>query len=353
MNVDQGSTPLALRRLLALAVAMAFALFAAACGSSAAGDGDSGDSASGAEKAAPSAEGEWPRTVATDDGDLTLEARPERIVSTSITLTGALLSIDAPVEATAVTKPNIPELSDANGFFNQWGSVAAERGVKELWSISAPDVEKVISHEPDLIVVAKNSGDSAFDIVDKLREIAPVLVVDYSGATWQDVTKMIAKATGLEGKAEEVIGGFDRRLEEVKGNISVPDEKVSTFIVLPDDTGAAALTDESPQVQILSRLGFAMAEVPDEVKGDTSLGKDRKDIVNLSKENVQKGLLGTVWICVAADDFARNAVENDPAFNTSAAVKSGDVHFTPGETFRIDYYSAMILLDSLEESFRV
>lgn len=146
--------------------------------------------------------------------------------------------------------------------------------------------------------------------------------------------------------------GFDARLDEVKAAISVPEEEVSPFIVFPDDRGAAALTSESPQVQILSRLGFAMAEIPEEVKGDTSMGKDRKDIITLSKESIQKGLPAPVWIAIAADDHARKLIAENPEYNTSPAVKSGQVHYTPGETFRLDYYSAMILLDSLEESFR-
>ena len=47
----------------------------------------------------------WPRTVAGATGNITLTQAPMRIVSTSVTLTGSLLAIDAPVVASGATAP--------------------------------------------------------------------------------------------------------------------------------------------------------------------------------------------------------------------------------------------------------
>ena len=44
---------------------------------------------------------------------------PQRIVSTSVTITGTLLAIDAPVVASGATSPN-PLVADKQGFFTQW-----------------------------------------------------------------------------------------------------------------------------------------------------------------------------------------------------------------------------------------
>jgi ferric enterobactin transport system substrate-binding protein len=324
------------------------ALSLAACGS-AASSTEAG--ASGGSSQSVSAEASWPRTVSTDDGELTLKEQPQRIVSTSTTLTGALLAIDAPVVASAATSPNIDGLSDANGFFSQWSSQAKAAGVEKLYENASPNLEKVAEYEPDLIVVAKNSGDSVMDSVDQLRKISDVLVVDYSGSSWEDVTTMVAKATGHEKEAEGKIADFNAHLQEAKSKIAVPEGDTSALIVFGDGSGAAALTEEASQVQIMNELGFQMATIPDSVKGDTSMGADRKDIVNLSMENVQKGLTGQNWIVVSADDKAKAQIKDDKAFNTAPAVKAGKVAYTPGETFRLDYYSAIMLVDSLVESF--
>lgn len=332
------------RMLMALLAAFLLAFTLAACGSG-------GSSEKTDASAAASDSGQWPRTIKTDDGDLTLDKQPEKIVSTSTTLTGSLLAVGAPVVASAATSPNVPDLSDDQGFFNQWSDVAKDKGVKKLWANDSPNVEKAADYDPDLIVVSKNSGDSVFDKVDQLRQIAPVLVIDYSDASWQDVTKKIGEATGHESDAENVVKDFDQKVEKTKGEISVPEEAVSPFIVFGDGSGAAALTTEAPQVQILEQLGFTITQIPDDVKGDTSMGKDRGDMVSLSMENVQKGLPGKIWIVIGADDTAKSEIKDSKAFNTSDAVKNGKVYYTPGETFRLDYYSAQMELESLQKEF--
>lgn len=49
---------------------------------------------------------DWPRQITDSRGPHTLESQPLRIVSTSVTLTGSLLAIDAPVVASGATTPN-------------------------------------------------------------------------------------------------------------------------------------------------------------------------------------------------------------------------------------------------------
>ena len=341
MNAHQRPA-VGLRRILAAALAALLAMTVAACGARSA-DGDA---------SASSDSGSWPRTIETDDGELVLDSQPRTIVSTSTTLTGSLLAVGAPVVASAATSPNVEGLSDENGFFVQWSDAARQRGVEKLYENSSPDVEKAGAYAPDLIVVAKNGGDSVADEVGKLREIAPVLVIDYTGRSWQDVTGTIAQATGREQQAEQIIADYDSRLSETKDAIAVPEGTTSAFIVFGDGTGAAALTKESAQGQILSSLEFALADIPDDVKGDTSMGADRQDIVNLSPENVRKGLTGDNWIVVSADQASRDAIANDPVFSTAVPVKEGRVTYTPPSTFRLDYYSALTLLDTLKDDYK-
>ncbi|QIK83676.1 Fe2+-enterobactin ABC transporter substrate-binding protein [Sanguibacter sp. HDW7] len=338
--------PTRARRLRTLVAATALA--ATVLGGCAAAPATQDATTPGAEQ--PTSAG-WPRTIQTDDGTLTLDAQPQRIVSTSTTLNGSLLAIEAPVVASAATTPNISGLSDAQGFFSQWSAQAKSAGVAKLYENSSPDIEAALEHEPDLILVAKNSGDSVMDQVAQLRTIAPVLVIDYSGASWEAVTRKVAEATGREAKAEEVIASFETHLAEAKAAIKPPEGETSAFIVFGDGSGAAALTDKAPQVQVMTSLGFTMATIPDSVKGDTSMGADRQDMVNLSLENIQKGLTGTSWVVVSADDLARETVAGNKAFSTAPAVSEGKVWYTPGETFRLDYYSATMLVDSLVESF--
>lgn len=71
-----------------------------------------------------------------------------RIVSTSVTLTGSLLAIDAPVVASGATTPN-NRVADSRGL-RQWSEVAKARKLARLY-IGEPSAEAVAAQMPDLI----------------------------------------------------------------------------------------------------------------------------------------------------------------------------------------------------------
>ena len=81
------------------------------------------------------------------------------------------------------------------------------------------------------------------------------------------------------------------------------------------------------------------------------MGANRPDIVSLAFENATRGLPGDIWIIVGVTPDNVEIFENTPILSESQQNKDGNVHFMPGETFRLDYYSAMMMLDSIEESF--
>lgn len=95
---------------------------------------------------------DWPRQVTDSRGTHTLEHKPLRIVSTSVTLTGSLLAIDAPIIASGATTPN-NRIGDAQGFLRQWSDVAKERKLSRLY-IGEPSAEAVAAQMPDLILVS-------------------------------------------------------------------------------------------------------------------------------------------------------------------------------------------------------
>lgn len=117
-------------RLLAAVGTLALGVTMTACSS----DTESNEDASTPATDSSESSGEWPRTVETADGPVTLDAQPERIVSTSVTLTGTLLALDAPLYGTAAQPPST--VTDDDGLFTQWADVAAERDVEILYQAS-------------------------------------------------------------------------------------------------------------------------------------------------------------------------------------------------------------------------
>lgn len=296
------------------------------------------------EPTTTSADGSWPRTIDTENGPVEISTQPERIFSTAVTLTGGLLAIDAPVVASSATATDT-EVADDQGFFTQWGDIAKERGVTAISDVDL-DVEKVVAQNPDLIVVAKTGADSAVDLYDQLSQVAPTIVVDYGDKTWQEVAEVLGEATGHEQDAADVIATFDETVAAAKAEMTLPPQP-TTALVYNGSEASNVWTDESAQGKLLVDLGFTLAELPDGVLGDTSMGA-RKDIVHVSPENYSRAFTGNTVVLVNADDADVTAYLSDPQLARTAPVVDKDVYAVGLDSFRLDYYSATNVVQSLK-----
>ncbi|WP_413735853.1 Fe2+-enterobactin ABC transporter substrate-binding protein [Sodalis sp. RH21] len=291
----------------------------------------------------------WPRQIASlNGGSLTLEQPPRRIVSTSVTVTGTLLAIGAPVIASGATTPN-NRVADDQGFLRQWGEVARAQGVKRLY-IGEPDAEAIAGENPDLIVIAATGGDSALPLYDRLAAIAPTLVVNYDDKSWQQLALQLGQATGRETEAAQVIDQFDRREQQLKSRLALPPQPVSALVYHQDGKAANLWTAASPQGQLLQELGFILATPPAALGESHSMGQ-RKDILQLGGENLASGLNGQTFLLFAGGEADVRALLANPFLAHLPAVRQQRVYALGGDTFRLDYYSAGNLLTRLEQQF--
>lgn len=339
-----------LRRLLAALVVGLCAVFAlTACGGSQSSSSDSSASASASD-------GTWPKTVKDDnDQEVKLESKPEKIVSTAVTLTGSLLAIDAPVIASGGTSANT-SISDDQGFFTQWGDKAKEKNVKSLYT-GDPSAEKILAENPDLIVVSKSGADSAMDIYDQLKETGvPVYVMDYSDKDWEEVSQQLGELTGKQQKADELVKSFDERVNEVKDNIKEPEQPVTGMVYnagsFKDDSGANIWTSESAQGKLLEKLGFKLADVPEDAVDKNSQMGQRSDIKPITGENLSKAATGKTVFLFASDDEGKDAYLKDSLVANTEAVKNKAVYALGQDSFRLDYYSSNNVLDQIETQLK-
>ncbi|EEX0648119.1 Fe2+-enterobactin ABC transporter substrate-binding protein, partial [Escherichia coli] len=170
---------------------------------------------------------DWPRQITDSRGTHTLESQPQRIVSTSVTLTGSLLAIDAPVIASGATTPN-NRVADDQGFLRQWSKVAKERKLQRLY-IGEPSTEAVAAQMPDLILISATGGDSALALYDQLSTIAPTLIINYDDKSWQALLTQLGEITGHEKQAAERIAQFDKQLAAAKEQIKLPPQPVTAI----------------------------------------------------------------------------------------------------------------------------
>lgn len=323
--------PLRRRLIAAASTALAGVLLLAGCASGQGGQGTDAPAASG-ESAS------FPVTFENANGTTTtIEVQPQRVLSTSVSITGTLLAMDAPVVAS---------VSDAKGkFFPQWAPIAEERGVTNAWPAGKPDLEAAIAAQPDLIIVSTSGADSAMDQLAQLEGIAPTIVVNYSEITWQELATQLGPPLGAQAGAEKAVSDFDAHVEDTAGKINVPSGSANIVSFNgPDDTNPIGMTS-GPHARLLTQLGFTIEE-PDPAWHANP--QQRSDFVFASYENLTQ-LKGETTFLVAADDAKVKAFRDDPVLANLPSVRSGQVYALGLDSFRVDPYSAKNMVDLVAE----
>lgn len=293
------------------------------------------------------AEDGWPRQVTHEAGTLTVEKKPQRVVSTTPSVTGVLLAIDAPVIASAATTPG--SLTDAKGFFSQWAGVADERGVEVLYPRLAFDIEAIIGRDPDLVVSSATGADAtAQHHAELTAQGLPTIVVNYSNHSWQELATNLGKALGLEAEAAAAIARFDAYAAETAAAITPPEGKAT--IVAYNVGGSYSIgRPSSPQAQVLTSLGFDMVGLPPALASQVTRSSDFDFI---SRENLSSAIAGDTVFLLNGTQADVDAFLADPVLANLPAVVNKRVYPLGPTSFRIDYYSGRQMIDTVARNFR-
>lgn len=330
------SPPLDGRRRIAVAAAIVVAgsLALTGCGTSGEADDAPGD-----DQAASG--GEWPRTFENADGTTTeIPEQPQQIFSTTVSTTGTLLAIDAPVTVSA---------ADANGdFFPQWADIAQQRGVETAWAAGAPDIEAAIAASPDLIIVSSSGADSVVDQVADLQDIAPTIVVDYGEQSWQDLAAELGEVTGLEEQAQTVIEEFDALVAEAAEQITVPEGEANIVSYNGPGAGNPIGLPDGPHGTLLQELGFTIEEPDSEW---STLPEPRNDFVFADYERLTELTADTTFVLSADDETAREGFGSDQVLANLPSVQNGQVYGLGPDSFRMDLFSATEIVEGVVANF--
>jgi iron complex transport system substrate-binding protein len=292
-------------------------------------------------------DGAWPRDIEHAKGQISLKAKPVRIISTAPSLTGILLAINAPVLASAATTPS--GMTDASGFFSQWAEVAHQRGVEILYGNLVFDIESVIGWNPDLIVGSSTGADSIVQHYAELeKQQLPTMIVDYANHRWQDVARQLGKATGQEEGAENAIRRFDKYASDVATTIVPPSGPVT--IVGYNVGGSYSIGKaESAQAQVLASLGMTVVGLPENLRGGVTRSSDFDFI---SHENLAAAVVGDSVFLLRAGEEDVKAFLADPVLANLPAVINRRVYALGQSSFRIDYYSGLQVIDTVAAALR-
>lgn len=283
---------------------------------------------------------DWPMTFINPDGsEVVIKAPPQRILSTSVSVTGTLLAMEAPVIASA---------TGYNGrFFAQWAKVAEQRKVEMLWPIAEVDIEAAYSVRPDLIVVAVGGRDSAVQHLTMLQKIAPTIQVDYASQSWQQLALKLAKATGLVIQTQQKIAQFNEHVRSVKAQLNLPIGKANIISYNGAGLVNPIATKNGSHGSLLSALGFAI-EQPN-LAWHGALDKP-DDFVKAEYERLTELSAQTTFL-LRVDDSGVRRFYDDKVLTNMPSIKAKQVYGLGKNSFRIDYFSAMEIIADMQARF--
>lgn len=282
----------------------------------------------------------WPRTFVNADGSTTIiPKKPLKVLSTSVTVTGTLIAIDAPVVASST--------AGDGKFFSQWESVAKQRKITELWPVGGVDIEMAYAVMPDLIVVAKMGGDSVLDLVPELKLLAPVIVVDYGSQTWQELAIKLGYATGREDFVKQKIAEFDQYVEATKLNLPAKQANIIRYNGPGMANAIAKVT--GPHSELIHALGFEIEGAKDEWE---TFSDKRNDFARVHYETLTQ-LKAPVSFVIVADESNIQTVLKDPVLVNLPSVTQKQVYELGLNSFRIDYYSSLEIIELMKKHFEL
>lgn len=190
-----------LRRVGPLVVALALLL--GACGSN--------DEPQPARQEAP-AERAFPVTIEASSGSLTIEERPEAIVSLSSPATESLFAIGAGDQVIAVDEtsnypPEAP-ITDLSGY--------------------QPNIEAIAGYEPDLVIASDDLGD----LVSSLDKLSIPVLLQPASTSIEDTyaqIEQLGQVTGHSNEAETVTAEMKTEIDDIVASVPEMDEPLTYF----------------------------------------------------------------------------------------------------------------------------
>ncbi|WP_371878093.1 iron-siderophore ABC transporter substrate-binding protein [Shinella zoogloeoides] len=266
---------------------------------------------------------------------LCVPAEAKRIVTLDPLLTlGLLIELEAPVVATPYMAIQDEQVLD---FIKQAKMV-------DLGNPREPSLERVAALKPDLIIGSTEGHAAIYETVSK---IAPTVLLDHTD--WKKYRQRVAQITGREGKANEALSAYEKRVAAIRERMKDKDLTVSTvrfapgrFVVFLDGPSAYA------PFAVLHEAG--VKRTPYETVTDGTIVKrpDWEELANLD---------GDILLYVSAsgfesgpDDALEKEVTGNPLWQLLPAVQNGRAHRVDRATWQSFHgiASAHRILDDIE-----
>ena len=217
---------------------------------------------------------------------------------------------------------------------------AVRHGVVDLGSYLEPSIERLVSLKPDLII-GISMADSAYPL---LSQLAPTVLI--SATNWKDYLSLMARISGREARARDLLAAYEARVATLKPRI--PDQRVSVVRITSWDFQVNLdAPDAYGPFSVLRDVGVRRTDY-ETAQGTTTL--KRPDWEEL--DNLQGNVL--LYIVGGANNSDTNGrheeVTGNPLWRMLPAVKAGRVYRVDAGTWMefSGVTSAHRVLDDIE-----
>ncbi|RRO20640.1 iron-siderophore ABC transporter substrate-binding protein [Saccharopolyspora rhizosphaerae] len=232
------------------------------------------------QSAGPSADGQFPVTITTAFGEVTVPERPQRVVALGWGDAETALSLGVqPVGAAdwlPVGGDGVPPWVPAD---KRYTTPPTMLGTMEV------DVEAVAALEPDLILDTRASGDpQRYDLLSRLG--VPVVSIPPGGesylTTWDRQLDMVGKALGKSAEAAQQKAALEAKFQQAAA--AHPQFAGKTAAVGAKMVGSyGAYVNGGSRLEFVERLGFRQSPALQAQAGDNffiSVSPERVDLFN-------------------------------------------------------------------------
>lgn len=241
---------------------------------------------------------DFPVTLEAANGKVTIETRPQRIVSMSATATEILFAIAAGDQVVAVdSTSNYPPQAPTTDL-----------------SAFEPNAEAVAGFDPDLVVLS----DDINDIVASLEALEIPTILQPAATTIEDTytqIEQLGRATGRVTEAAELVGSMRSEIEELVDRDPDFGEALTYYHEL--DQTFYSVTSDTFIGEIYSLAG--LENIADEAKGGGNYPQLSAEFIIQADPDLI--VLADTRCCgVTAED-----VENRPGWDRLTAVRTGAI----------------------------
>lgn len=274
-----------------VAAALVSALLLTGCGQS--------DSDQDKQQSTPAAGGSFPAAVTAGNGEVTVPAKPKRIVSLAPAATEMLFAIGAGKQVVATD-----ELSN----------YPAEAPQTKLSGFK-PNAEAVIGYTPDLVVLSNDTDG----IVAALTKVKIPVLLEPAAATLDDSYDQLldlGKATGNTAKAEQTSKDMKAKIAGIVAKAPKPAEPLTYYHEL--DNTYFTVTSKTFLGQVYGLFGLKNIADPADKQGSGYPQLSAEYIVQADPDLI---FLGDTKCC----NQSAATVAKRPAWNKIDAVEDGGV----------------------------